>query len=555
MTDFEIFLLINASEKAIKALSTFTDVFEAELKDNGYRPHAEIDGAVANVKPLIAFYLASAISWEADRSGHVKHKRAPGDDKHPPSQVDGRVVTELQFLSEFMSKPPDKSRVKGRKSISLYAVRELEKAAVLGSGVASHARRADIARQTTAGITPLGLGGQYMLLPDDGSVSGFVSPGIITDHNSSNVRLVDRLTARAAGVGETSLLRVDPVRWELSPAVAEVLADANRTHRGKHICLRDVKRRLDEDGRQNLAFCAGQATELLKMAFHMTEPSDVDHSNKTIEQWLYAPPLSRFIVGLFELLAPTIGVSFDRIKFARNIARTKDEMTEGENFDQLTKSAWDLANAGYVCALAIVRAIPELHGTDLDIGVGLMEISEGEQRKSRQNREANSSSESTEDIQSRLAAGRDILIAKLWALRHDMLTLRGYAVFIDWYSAALMEAAPPLLYSEFLRQIFNEIQDWHRELEARYREGILYKRDIRRHAGGMPLDIPRLAPLVERHTLEVTKYPLGRRYGATMNQEVIGSLLASLSERHPDVKDIWEHVAKRVEPIPAVRPA
>lgn len=136
-----------------------------------------------------------------------------------------------------------------------------------------------------------------------------------------------------------------------------------------------------------------------------------------------------------------------------------------------------------------------------------------------------------------------------------MLTLRGYAVFFDWYSAALMEPLPPLLFNEFLRQIFNEIRDWHRELEARYKEGILYKRDIKRHAGGIPLDVPELAPLVQRHTLEMMEYPLDRGYGATMNQDVVRSLLTSLSGRHPDVKDIWKHVTKRVKPIPMVRPA
>lgn len=555
MTDFEIMLLINANERAMKALSTFSGIFEAELADNHYRPHAEIDDAVANLKPLIAFYLANAITWETDRSGHVKHKRAPDDDRHPPSQVDGRVITELQFLSEFMSKSADKSRVKGRKSISLYAVRELEKAAVLGPGVVSHARRVDIARQVTANETPLGLGGANTPTMNEGTVFGFVDPGMITDSNASNVRLVDRMMARAANIGETSLLRVDPVRWELSPAVAAILTDANRTHRGKHICLRDVKRRLDDDGRRNLAFCAGQAAELLKIALHMTEPGDVDHSNRTIAQWLFAPPLSRFIVGLFELLTPTLGVNFDQIRFARNIARTKGEMTESGNFDRLTKSAWDLAVTGYECAAAIIEAIPELHGTDLDIGIGLMEISQGEQRKRRWNREANGGSQTAEDIQSRLAAGRDILIAKVWALRHDMLTLRGYAVFFDWYSAALMEPLPTPLFIEFLRQIFNEIQDWHRELEARYREGILYKRDIRRHAGGIPLDVPRLSPLVERHTLEMMEYPLNRGYGARMNEDVIQSLLTSLSAKHPGVRDIWQQVTERVQPIPMAMPA
>lgn len=555
MTDFEILLLINASEEATEVLSAFADAFRAELTDNGNRPRNEVDNVVASVKPLIAFYLANVIAWEADRSGHVRHKRSPDDDKNPPSQVDGRVVAELQFLSGFMSKPADKSRVKGRTSISLYAVRELQKGAVLGSGVVSRAREVDIARQTTAGESALGLGGPVMLPPSEGSVFGFIDPGMITEDNSSNARLVDRLTAHAPNVEETSLLKIDPVKWGLSPAVAEILATANRTHRGKHVCLRDVKRRLDEDGRQNLAFCAGQAAQLLRIAFHMTKPGDVDHSNKTIEQWLHAPPLNRFIVGIFELLTPTFGVPFEQIRFARNIPRTKDEITEGGNFDQLTKSAWDLASAGYDCAKAIVEAIPELRGIDLDIGTGLMEISEGEQRKARRLRKAHDRSETTADVEARLTAGRDILITKIWALRHDMLTLRGYAVFIDWYSAALMEPLPPLLFSEFLRQIFNEIQDWHRELEARYKEGILYKRDIRRHAGGMPLDVPKLPPLVERHTLEMIEYPLNRGYGAAMNEEVILSFLESLRVKHPAVKDIWKQVTKRVEPIPAVRSA
>ncbi|WP_019195301.1 hypothetical protein [Afipia birgiae] len=555
MTDFEILLLINANETATKALSSFTDAFKSELTDNGYRPHDKVDGVAANVKPLIAFYLANALAWATDRSGHVRYKRSPGDDAQPPSQVDRRVITELQFLAEFMSKPPEKSRVKGRTSISLYAVRELQKGAVLGSGVVSHAQKTDLAEQMTPSITSLGLGGQLMLLPRDGSVFGFDAPGMITDDSSSNARLVDRLTARAADAGETSLLKITPVRWELSPAVAEILLSSTRTHRGRHVCLRDVKRRLDDDGRRNLAFCAGQAMQLLKIAFQMTEPGDVRHSNKTVEQWLHAPPLSRFIVGVFELLTPTLGVPFDEIRLARNIPRTKDEVAEGENFDRLTKSAWDLASAGHECAKAIVKAIPELHGTDLDIGVGLMEISEGEQRKGRQDRKASGRPETTEEIESRLAAGRDILIAKIWSLRHDMLTLRGYAVFFDWYSAALMEPLPPLLFCEFLRQIFNEIQDWHRELEARYKEGILYKRDIKRHAGGMPLDVPELAPLVQRHTLEMMEYPLNRGYGAAMNQEIIQSLLTSLSAKHRNVLNIWEQVTELVDPIPVAEPA
>jgi hypothetical protein len=68
----------------------------------------------------------------------------------------------------------------------------------------------------------------------------------------------------------------------------------------------------------------------------------------------------------------------------------------------------------------------------------------------------------------------------------------------------------------------------------------------------MPLGVPKLAPLVQRHTLEMMEYPLDRGYGAAMNGEVILSLLESLSVKHPDVKDIWKRVTKRVEPIPVV---
>lgn len=549
MTDFEILLLINARETALYAVTEFADVFRAELKDNGGRSYAEVENIVANVKPLVAFYIANAMSWKADRFGHVRYERTADDDRHPPSQVNGKLIRELEFLAEFMSKSPTKVRVRGRTSISLYAIRELEKAAVLGAGLVSHARSDDLAEHTGAGFTPLGLGGAYRMLPDEKSVSGFFEPGMITDHTASNVRLVDRLAARSANDRETSLFKVDPVRWILQPAVETALSEANRTRRGRHLCLRDVGRRIDNEGRNNLASCAKQAAELLKIAFHMSQPGDVDHSNKTIEQWLYAPPLSRFIVGVFELLAPTRNLDFDQIRFAQQIARTKGELTEEQTSDRLTKSAWDLACAGYDCAAAIVAAIPELHQIDLDAGVGVMEISEGEQRRGREHREALGNQQDAEDIQSRLTAGRDILIAKIWALRHDMLTLRGYAVFIDWYGAVLMERVPPRLFGEFLCQIFNEIQDWHRELEARYLEGVFYKRDLIRHAGGMPLAIPRLEPLVERHTPGIMEYPLGRGFGARLNRDVFASILGSLSMKHPDVRDIWQEVVKHVDPF------
>jgi hypothetical protein len=388
---------------------------------------------------------------------------------------------------------------------------------------------------------------------DAGSVFGFSDPAMFTADSNINVRLVKRMAARPEVAGETKLIRADLVAWELSPAVNDVLADAHRCHRLRHVCLFDVRRRLThlgEEEMQNLLTCARQASRLLEIAFQITDRKNSNQSNETIESWLHATPLSRFIVAVFEAFAPALSVPLEQIKLAGNIVRTKLEMNE-INFDQLTSSAWDLVNEGYDCAQAIIGLIPGLRGIDLDIGSGLLEISEGEQKRIRLNQRAMGRQENAEDLEQRLQSGRDILIANFWALRHDMLTLRGYKSFLGWYQAALMDHLPNQVWVTFQLQIFNEIQDWSRELQARYEEGILYKRDKKRHAGGLPLEIPELPAIVERHTIEVLEYPLGHGFGARNDNAIMQALLQSIAARQPDAQNIWVQATAKVNPIPA----
>lgn len=134
-----------------------------------------------------------------------------------------------------------------------------------------------------------------------------------------------------------------------------------------------------------------------------------------------------------------------------------------------------------------------------------------------------------------------------------MLTLRGYNVFIGWYVAALMHGLPDeehTLWIDFEVKIFNEIQDWYRELETRYEEGIVYKHDNKRRAGGLPLEIPNVPPIIQRHRIEVIQYPIGHGYGARLDHAVMQELLQSISAKHPDVFDIWRRATEQVSPVP-----
>jgi hypothetical protein len=551
MTADEIKVLIGNSVEATEAVADYAATFEREMQVNACEGHDDINGLATS---LVASFLANAIRWKDDRWGHVSHERLPGDESFLPSQIRIKVINELQYLSVFLSEPVDVRRTKWRNSISMYAVKALRKEAPLGPALLSHLQHADLDAQLAQHLDDLGLGGVGESRIDVGSVFGFSDPAMFTADMNTNVRLVKRMAARPDATAETKLLRADPVNWELSPAVNNVLTDAHRCHRGRHISLFDLRRRLanlSEREMRNLLFCGRQAARLLEIAFQMTDRKKSNQSNETIESWLHATPLARFIVGVFEMFTPTLDVPFNEVKLATNIQRTSAGMLDERNFDRLTKSAWDLVNDGYDCAQAILELIPALRGADLDVGAGLMEISEGEQKRTKLEQEDNGRPENHDDIQARLEYGRKLTIANLWALRHDMLTLRGYTAFLGWYQAELMDRLPNPVWVGFQVQIFNEIQDWYRELRARYEEGIIYKRQEKRRAGGLPLDIPELPAIVKRHTIEVIEYPLGHSSGARHNDAIMQSLLQSIVARHPDALDIWGKATAQMNPIPA----
>ena len=551
MTADEIKILIGNSAEATEAVADYAAAFERELQVNDCDGYYNMNGLAMS---LVASFLANAIRWKDDRWGHVSYERLPGDEWFLPSQIRIKVINELQYLSDFLSEPVDVRRTKWRNSISMYAVKALRKEAPLGPALLSHLQHADLDAQLAQHLDDLGLGGDGESRIDTRSVFGFSDPAMFTADMNTNVRLVKRMAARPDATGETRLLRADPVSWELSPAVNNVLANAHRCHRGRHISLLDLRRRLAHLGgqeTQNLLFCGRQAARLLEIAFQMTDRKKSNQSNETIESWLHATPLARFIVGVFEMFTPTLGVPFNEVKLATNIQRTNAGMLDEGNFDRLTKSAWDLVNDGYDCAQTILELIPALRGADLDVGAGLMEISEGEQKRTKLDQEKNGRPENQEDIESRLAYGRKLTIARFWALRHDMLTLRGYTAFLGWYQAELMDHLPNPVWVGFQVQIFNEIQDWYRELRARYEEGIIYKREEKRHAGGLPLKLLELPAVVQRHTIDVIEYPDGHGFGARNDDAIMQLLLQSIVARQPDALDIWGQATAQMNPVPA----
>lgn len=387
MTADEIAALIGQSAEATKAVAEYAETFEEEWLENKCDRY---DNKSTNeaVAALITSYLANAIRWKQDRWGHVSHERVPGDEWFLPSQIRIKVIAELQYLSDFLPGPDDIRRTKWRNSISMYAVDELRKGAALGPALLSPMQHPDPDEKLTQYRNDLGLGGIEEHRIEEGSVFGFSDPAILTGDVRTNVRLIKRMAARPDSAGEGKLIRAYPVTWELSPAVTDVLARANRCHCGRHINILDVRRRLDAEGMQNLLFCARQAARLLEIAFHITDRKKSNQSNETIESWLHPTPLSHFIVGAFEAFSPTLSVPFNEVRLARNISRTTREMEDEKHFDPLTKSAWDLAGLGYDCAQTIIDLIPELRGAELDIGASLMEDTEGEQRNVRLNLKA-----------------------------------------------------------------------------------------------------------------------------------------------------------------------
>jgi hypothetical protein len=551
MTENEIKVLIGNSPEATEVVADYAASFERELRVNACEGYDNINDLATL---LVASFIANAIRWKNDRWGHVSHERLPGDEWFLPSQIRIKVVKELQYLSDFLSEPMDVRQTRRRNSISMYAVKALKKEAPLGPALLSHLQHADLDAQLSQHLDDLGLGGDGESRLDAGSVFGFSDPAMFTTDLKINVRLVKRMAARPEVAADTKLLRANLVNWELSPAVNDVLADAHRCHRGRHVSLFDLRRRLarlGDEEMKNLLFCGRQAARLLEIAFHMTDRKTSNQSNETIESWLHATPLARFIVGVFEMFTPTLGVPFNEVKLATNIQRTSTGMLDERNFDRLTKSAWDLVNNGYDCAQAILELIPALRGTDLDVGAGLMEISEKEQKRNKLDQKKNSRPQNQEDIESRLEYGRKLMIAHFWALRHDMLTLRGYTAFLGWYHWELRDHLPNPVWVDFQLQIFNEIEDWYRELRARYEEGIIYKHQEKRRAGGLPLDMPELPAIVKRHTIEVLEYPLNRGFGARHNDAIMQALLHSIVARQPRALDIWLQATAQINPVPA----
>lgn len=551
MTADETRALILASLRARKALKDFADFLEYEaselLKLKIQKNWQEV------ALQMIASYIYNACKWTSDLFGHPEYERTEDDDRYPASQVRSPLITELNELPDLLNA----QRLRGRKTISVDAFRVLLLTQPAGSKIVSglHAEAIDRGANANADY---GLGGKRERQSKPGSVFGFDNPAPLIDDHSTELRLMKRLFAQAHLFEKSGLLQVDSVKWKLTEPVVRAFNAARRVGEERHYSLADVRDNIDADGRDNLMECAGQAARLLEITFNITDQKTRgEQQRETVESWLHAAPLARLIIAIFEEMLPSKDCDLVDIR----ISKYKD--------DKLTNSAVTLAEEAIKCARRIVRLIPEFESVNLDAGLALLAISD-EYRKSQKQLERDQLFEplighpADDQLENRLEEGRSIIVKEMWQLRQNIITIKAYAVFMNWYVDHARTQIPHDLLPAWkivLRDIFYGLEDWSRELQARYDEGVLFTRDVKRRAGGYPLSVPPILQAVESHFIKLKRYPLKLafhgefRQGAIAEQNVLGAIVHALCETRPEAYEAWRRLTASVPPAASIQTA
>ena len=538
--------MIDASVRATESVQYFADLLHAqaeELKLDAEQNWQEI------ALQLVIHYIWNADKWTSDLFGRKDYRRAEGDDPYPPSEVRIPIIKELQKLPELLVA----KRLRGRKTISTGAFRALIQIQPLGPKLIHSLQKHGPRVRPNIIHKAFGLGGVIRSKNESDLIYGFDNPAPLTDGYSSNLRLMKRSLAQAhhskeQKSGRNGLLGVQFVDWHLNENVAIAFMAARRVGRGRHFSLEDVRSNINAADRNNLAECARQAARLLEITFHLTDRTTEGPLGETIESWLHPAPLLRFIVAIFEEMYPSREQELVDIKKSKN------------KNDDLTKSAIAAAELGIACARTIVNVIPQFENINLDAGVAVLAISEEfhkSQKKLAKNNVADRGREGA-----RRAEGRTIVVRQLWQDRQNIVTLKGYAVFMNWY----VEHAKQIITRDLIptwkivdRDICYGLQDWCRELQARYDEGVLFKRDIKRRAGGLPLSIPSTSRIVENHFIKLTNYPIKLtfhselRQGAVVEPKVLKAIVRSLCKDRPKTYEAWHKLTTAVPAITSAK--
>lgn len=485
---------------------------------------------------LLAGYIASAVDWtlaleQADLIEGAKLGARPRGRIGLIEQVEriGEVVGWDMLLGGTKPKLRDRP-------IHDDVLTALDKKGVLGPALISHLEPPDERKRKDLQFLPLGIhnvndDGHRVPEEHDGTVFGFHDPSHLTNDEKTNARKLKRKFAVATKFDVPAVLRVDQVSWKLDGQSKQVIEDADTYPGVAFASLKSLRDRLLQPGlefaRKNLAIVARNAARFLEIEFQITDRNRDNQSHETVASWTRPYPFAEFAIEIFEILAPTRnGESLDEI-FPRGTDQNQlkcdavDLVLDGAQNARriLTMLADELRARGYDIEPASLvdrddrddDAAGAIDAHYLDRGSPVMRISENRRTTT-----------------GRLNEGRGRILEQLWTIRENAAKLRCFSETFQGYHDILLERGGNYgpLRSQMMDKLFYPTLDWYRELGARFEEGVAYKADIKRRAGGLPNEVPQVPVELEHHSVALTRYRAS--WGAKRDDVVIKAILDAL---------------------------
>jgi len=505
---------------------------------------------------LLANYIAAAIEWNLALESAAKAEHAKLGER-PRGRIG--VIEQLERIGEVFGwnmVPGGKQPKLRDRPIPGDVMEALQKKGVLGPALISHVEAPDGRGRKNLQFLPLGISsvneqGTRVQEEHDGTVFGFHDPSHLTADEKANSRKLKRKFAFASKFDAPAVLRVDQISWSLDDQPRQAIENAQPFIGGIFPGLKSVRDRLQGRGldlaRKNLAIVARTAARFLEIEFQITDRNRDNQSHETIASWTKPYPFAEFAITIFEMLAPT-----------RHGESLADILMPGNTRGDLKGDTVDLVLEGTQHTRRILGVLAEelrLQGihiapTDLfdpddgdnddaaptnahylDRGSPVMRISENKRTTA-----------------GRLDDGRRRILEQLWSLRDNSVKLRGFTEMFYAYHHKLLERGDNVgpLRNEMLKNIINPTLDWYRELGARFEEGVAYKADIKRRAGGLPNEVPEVPAELERHRMALAHYPAMKTWGAQRDDVAIDAILKAL-DPSGHASSVWQEVGAIVD--------
>jgi hypothetical protein len=464
----------------------------------------------------------------------------------------GMLIQELNFHAEFFGAPSDEKRIRGRTTFSAQAVDELLGDGLLGPALLTTVGPSDFKHLDPSAVATSG--------EDQGDVKSEIAPcnaRFSTTDLEVNKRLVTRMLRSP---NASRMVKAKRIGLPISLEVIEALATAEKkAGREDHLDLAALRRRLSADGRANLAHCCGLAAELLSKPLKSVE-------RESVSSFREAPPLNRFIVKLFALIAPTrewdakmqakINMPLHDIIISHG-ARTKSGRIG--RADTLGPQMIEFAREGVKCADAVLASInfsAAVTAIDLNVDSPVLELSEHVQKKLKHDNAAWEAEpdDAIEDIAHRINRGRQLLIDRLWTVRQAALISNAYGFFLDWYLEHLRKKGMTGEDETFValqQQVF-ALCDWSSEMRSRFEAGVASLRDARPRADGVPLPVKKSPPSIRRLHVTMAVYQDQSDNGAVPDRRILNDLWDAISPDFPHARAVWRKATEYLNPYPLI---